>query len=277
MAASAAFSVNSSTPTGAVAVAASSTVDLALLSTSGVNSVAWSIVGNHDSAASNPTITPAGSPSGATASFSMPSGASQAYLVQCVVNGGVNVNGDTDAALTKRHIVGVVGPAGLVPFAVGETTERESDYGWTEAVNTILAEAPPAGTFSSNTFNYGSIVPVKTREGTVATTNATPATVLTYTVSDVTATVHIVAIVNARDDANNVAVYKRSASFKAASGTVTQVGTTTPISDDEEAGIAAADCTIDNSGDDIRVRVTGIAATNISWSCTVQLTHDTTI
>lgn len=150
MAASAAFQVNSSTPTGAVAVAAGSTVNLALLSTSGVASITWSIVGNHNSSAVNPTITPAGGPVGATASFVMPAGAGQAYLVQCVVNGGVDQNGDADAALTKRHIIGVNNAATRVPFCVGETLEREEVYGWTEVMNDLSASAttgavtPPA-------------------------------------------------------------------------------------------------------------------------------------
>jgi hypothetical protein len=137
MAASAAYSVNSSTPTGAVAVAASSTVDLALLSTSGVNTVAWSIVGNHSSGAVNPTITPAGSPSGATASFPMPAGAGQAYLVKCVVNGGVDANGDADAALTKQHIIGVNDSFARVPLATGETLERSATHGYTEHINDL--------------------------------------------------------------------------------------------------------------------------------------------
>lgn len=137
MAASAAFSVNSSTPTGAVAVAASSTVNLALLSTSGVDSVAWSIVGNHSSGAVDPTITPAGSPVGATASFPMPAGAGQAYLVRCVVNGGVDANGDADAALTKRHIVGVNDAFARVPLATGENLERSATHGWTEHLNDL--------------------------------------------------------------------------------------------------------------------------------------------
>lgn len=138
--ASAAFTVNGSTPTTAVAVSASTTVTLALLSTSGVNSVAWSIVGNHSSAAVNPTITPAGSV-GATASFTMPAGAGQAYLIQCVVNGGVDLNGDADAALTKTHIVGVNNGASRVPFTVGEELERSATHGWTEVMNALSASA----------------------------------------------------------------------------------------------------------------------------------------
>lgn len=137
MAASAAFTVNGSTPTGAVAVTASTTVTLALLSTSGVNSVAWSIVGNHSSGAVNPTITPAGSPVGATASFPMPAGAGQAYLVRCVVNGGVDANGDADGALTKQHIVGVNDAFARVPLATGENLERSATHGWTEHINDL--------------------------------------------------------------------------------------------------------------------------------------------
>lgn len=137
--ASAQFSVNGSVPTDAVAVAASSTVNLALTSTTGVRTVAWSVVGAHANVA-YPTITPAGSPSGATASFAMPVGASQCYRIQCVINGGIEGT-ESVAAYTATALVGVVNAAGNVPFALGEELERDTGYGWVGALNTALSIA----------------------------------------------------------------------------------------------------------------------------------------
>jgi hypothetical protein len=133
--ASANFTINATAVPPALAVSASTTVTLALVSTTGVRLVEWSIVGNHSSAQVNPTITPAGSPLGATATFAMPSGAGQAYLIQCVVNGGNDENGRAVSTLTKRALVGVNTTAGDLPFAVGETDERSLTHGYTEALN----------------------------------------------------------------------------------------------------------------------------------------------
>ncbi len=136
--ASADFLVNGSAVPPEKAVTASTTVTLALTNTS-FRTVVWSIEGNHHPSAVNPTITPGGSPLGATATFPMPSGASQGYLVQCVVNGGRDDEGQVDANLTKRAIVGVLNAtSNKIPFVAGETTERNAEYGWLVALNAIL-------------------------------------------------------------------------------------------------------------------------------------------
>src|SRR3954471_3386516 len=121
MAASADFTLNGASAPPELAVAAGSTVTLALVSITGVRTIVWSIVGNSSHTLVNPTITPAGSPSGATATFVMPAGTGQGYLLQCVVNGGNDDEGTHQSQLTKRAIVGVVDGSGTVPFCAGET------------------------------------------------------------------------------------------------------------------------------------------------------------
>lgn len=135
---SADFTVNGSTPTDAVAVSASSTVNLALINASGADIIAWSIVGNHSPSATNPTITPAGSPVGATASFTMPSGSGQSYIVQCQIQNGVDANNQIVADYTKTYVVGVINSSGFVPIAAGETLERSATHGYTETINDNL-------------------------------------------------------------------------------------------------------------------------------------------
>lgn len=68
----------------------------------------------------------------------MPSGAGQGYLVQCVVNNGRDDEGQVQASLTKRAIVGVVAASGQVPFVAGETNERSATYGWVMALNALV-------------------------------------------------------------------------------------------------------------------------------------------
>jgi hypothetical protein len=135
---SADFTINGSATPPAIAVSASSTVTLALTDTS-FRTVTWSIVGNHHPDAVNPTITPGGSPLGATATFPMPSGAGQAYLIECVVNNGRDDEGQVQASLTKRALVGVnATSSSKIPFANGEKLERDAVYGWTVVMNELL-------------------------------------------------------------------------------------------------------------------------------------------
>lgn len=147
--ASATFTVNGSAVSGAVSVSASSTVTLALTDTDGVSSVAWSMAGNSNPASlSNPTITPAGTPSGVTASFPVPADPDshgQSYLVQCVVNGGIDANGNTVSAYTFRAVVGTLNGISIVPFPAGETTETDSVGGWTRRLNVALDAAAGGG------------------------------------------------------------------------------------------------------------------------------------
>src|SRR5262245_16167641 len=90
-------------------------IELALVSDTGVRTIVWSIVGKSRAAAVVPTITPAGSPLGATASFNIgtnPGGTGGiAFLVQCLINGGRDDAGQQDSSLTKRAIVGVANSA----------------------------------------------------------------------------------------------------------------------------------------------------------------------
>lgn len=144
--ASAQFTVNSLATPPEIAVSGSSTVTLALTSTSGVRTVVWSIVGNSDSSLVNPTITPGGSPSGATATFTMPAGTGQGYLIKCVVNGGVDDEGVPQSQLTKTAIVGVNSASGYIPFVNGETYERDATYGWVKLLNQVISGVVGGGT-----------------------------------------------------------------------------------------------------------------------------------
>ena len=146
MTASASFTVDGVAIPGTFTYATGATVSLALASTSGVNSVSWSIIGNDNSARTNPTITAAGTPSGATATFTMPAdgadGLGQCYLVQCVVNGGKDANGNTVSAYTAQAVIGVENIGYQLPAAYGETVERDASLGWTELANQTLAGSP---------------------------------------------------------------------------------------------------------------------------------------
>lgn len=176
-----AFSVNGVVPTGAVAVEPGSQVTLQVLNVAGLNTIEWSIVGNDNHVRVNPTITPSGSPAGATATFFMPADIGddlgQAYRIQCVGRSGGRaaraIAGSTTTPITSSTtyaIVGVTNISNIVPFAYGEELDRDLVYGWTETINKALAnvstegpvgpEGPegPAGTgFSDPLAPYGNL------------------------------------------------------------------------------------------------------------------------
>jgi hypothetical protein len=144
---SAEFSVEGDDSVIAHEVAYAQTVDLALLSTSGARTIAWSIAGTSHSSMASPTITPAGSPTGATASFAMPAdpadGEGRSVVVKCLLTD------NSGATAVAYRVVGVPNNAGRVPFAVGEENYRNATHGWTEEMNALLATVgddmtPPA-------------------------------------------------------------------------------------------------------------------------------------
>lgn len=108
--------------------------------------------------------------------------------------------------------------------------------------------------------------------GFVATTDATVTTLLAYPVPANTVSL-LVAHVSARRTAggNAGAGYVRRGTYRNDAGVVTLIGA---VQDDYTAEDTAGwDCTLDISGTDVRVRVTGAAATAIDWQGVVEVTE----
>lgn len=114
------------------------------------------------------------------------------------------------------------------------------------------------------------------RQDGVETTNATIATALTYTLT-ANGVYSVKVEMTAKDTTSGKSIRGiKTTTFERVSGTTTQVATsltdllTTLISD--VANNAGAIWTIDNSGDDIRVRVTGNASRTIHWYISMEIT-----
>lgn len=108
----------------------------------------------------------------------------------------------------------------------------------------------------------------------IQTSDATVTSLFTWTIPDdavstITAEVEAIKI-----DGSATASYVRRVRLRQDAGAVT-VGTVDTTWTDEEAAFAGCDVTIDNSGSTGRVRVTGIAATPIDWSCKVKRSETT--
>jgi len=78
----------------------------------------------------------------------MPAGDGQAYRVQCVVNGGVDADGQVITAQTFTAVVGVLASSGYVPLASGEETDRSATHGWTPDLNGMINAAIAAGGYT---------------------------------------------------------------------------------------------------------------------------------
>lgn len=114
-------------------------------STSGVNTVQWSITSaDDDHAGSLPTVT---SNPDKTCAFTVPKQGG-AWLLRCLVNNGRDGNGDEDAGLDQSLAIKVLNGAGFQTIAVGERQEA-GQYGWTKAINDLLRAGggggPPTG------------------------------------------------------------------------------------------------------------------------------------
>lgn len=100
--------------------------------------------------------------------------------------------------------------------------------------------------------------------GSTSTTDGTIKVGLTYTTaSNNTYQFEIDVVGHQTNGTNQVNSYKRIVKCKNNAGTLT-LGSITSIYTDEE--VAPWDVTVDNSDPDIRVKVTGAAATNITWA-----------
>lgn len=136
MSISAAFTVNAASNPNTHIAAYSSTVSLALLSTTGAGTITWTIVACSKSGADLPTITRAGTPNGSTASFPLPSdpgdGLGRAYLVKCTVS-------DSRSTVVEYAVVGASNAAGLLPIVPGEENVRDATHGWSQTLNQALA------------------------------------------------------------------------------------------------------------------------------------------
>jgi hypothetical protein len=113
------------------------TVNLAAQSLTGAHTIAWSISGSSHSGFVDPTITPAGAPTGATASFTFPADPGGGEGRSCIVR--LTLTDQRGVTSTTSHVVGVANTRGYVPISTGEVSERSQTHGWVDPINSLLA------------------------------------------------------------------------------------------------------------------------------------------
>lgn len=251
-----AFTVNGSLPTDAVAVGPGSVVTLAVQSLTGINGIVWSVVGNDKATRVNPTITPAGSPPGATATFNMPGdagdGLGQGYAIQCVASDGASPANTS----TTVEIVGIANMAGFVPFTAGEDLARDSTYGWGLSVNRLLAGAPR------------SVTQAQTVDATLTVVASLPIPV------DTCAAIELHWVGRRADSLAIARRESRLTVYRLSTGNVTQLGSTNDLlaTAKTDGTWGAPDFALNTGTQAVDVRVTGKAATIINWSVEIYAT-----
>jgi hypothetical protein len=137
---SANFSVEGSSAVQAHVVAYGATVDFEILSLTGVETIEWSIIGTSKASQSAPTITPAGSPSGATATVTMPSdpgdGLGRGFIMKAIVR----APGGAETAVAFR-VFGAANAGGVIPVVANEENYRSLTHGWIDEFNQAMAQA----------------------------------------------------------------------------------------------------------------------------------------
>lgn len=129
---SAAFTINGQRPP----VDVNGDVVCRLQSTADVRSVEWSIIGR---ARTSHTPVTTVSDNGFVFSFDCSDlGEGQAYLIQCVVNGGKDASRISRSALTYRGSAFVPFPAGIRPLCYKETFEVDTECGQYDRLNELL-------------------------------------------------------------------------------------------------------------------------------------------
>jgi hypothetical protein len=246
MAISAAFTVEGTTVPqasgDAVEVDFGDTVNLALLSTSGITSVQWSVFGTSSNLSSSPTLTLSGTPVGASASFVADSdqgdGNGVSYGLCCVVSDGKNT-------ATSYGAVGVPAVYGEVPPISGEGLARSATQGWTKYFSDAAMGFPhTAAQFAS--------------------TDATAATAATVAIPT-GKIVKIVSVWSAVETSGGTDRLMREsvAYFQNDSGTVTQNSTTIDTINSKNDATWDADYLI--SGTNVLIRYQGDATNPCDW------------
>jgi hypothetical protein len=156
MAISSLFSVNGVTTVQAHSAAYGAIVTFAIQSLTGITSISWSIVGTSKSDQAALVITPAGTPTGATATCTMPAdpgdGLGRAFAVKLTVS-------NAQESSTTYRIFGAANSAGIVPAVAGEELWRNETHGWTDIFNRALnAIGGAAGATTQLLYNNAGVI-----------------------------------------------------------------------------------------------------------------------
>ena len=200
------------------------------------------------------------------ATFTAP-GAGSALIFQSQVNGGKNPNGTTNPAYTTTFGVYVLTSAGNRVAATNERAEGSAAYGWVTKINALIRSIGLFGTASNA---VQSLI-----EPPITTTNATPVNTASavYAMPDLTAADVIVRVVAKQAASSNYGAFDLRVRAVRNGGAPSLDAV---IAGGNQRALGAAAATIAASGNSLVVTLTGIAATTIVWSVTMEVHPVTT-
>ncbi len=156
MALSSLFSVNGSTVVQAHSGAYGSTFTFVIQSLTGIEQIAWSILGTSNSGTSAPSIALSGTPTGQTATVTQVAdpgdGLGRSFIMKLVVS-------NQRESSTTYRVFGTGNSSGRVPFVCGEENYRSSTHGWTDLFNSALNTiSGVAGSSGNVQYNNGGVI-----------------------------------------------------------------------------------------------------------------------
>jgi hypothetical protein len=105
-------------------------------------------------------------------SVTVPSGV-RAYLLRCIVNGGVDASGDNVSSWTFERIVVVRSASGTRKMIPTERTQYDAVYGWAGAINKLVdMGGPDFGSLNIVTTGYGAFGATPGTSGDVRVTDS---------------------------------------------------------------------------------------------------------
>lgn len=132
---SALFSVSGLTDVQAYPIAYDATATFVIQSLTGIETISWSIVGTSKSTQAALVITPAGTPSGASATCVMPAdpgdGLGRSFIVKLTVS-------NQQESATSYRVFGAANSAGIIPVCSNEELYRHATHGYTDVFNEAL-------------------------------------------------------------------------------------------------------------------------------------------
>jgi hypothetical protein len=186
--------------------------------------------------------------------------------ILAVANGGTGLSSLGTGITT---FLGTPSSANLATAVTGETGSGALVFGTSPTIATPTISSP---TITGNIIFQGTRLRILSVPGEVQTTDATVTTVASFTMLDETLCAFDVIVTAAlQTNVTDGGRWKRSVVYRrTAAGIPIIVGTLETGTDQEVT--AGLDVTIDSDGvDTIRVRVTGIAATNFNWTCELRV------
>lgn len=145
----AAFTVNGASNPAAHSVSYESTVNLELLSYTGVTSIVWEIMACSDADEPIPSITISGTPPGRTASFVMPVDSTdslgRAFLVRCTVSSELIGSSGSRETSVQYAVIGALNSRSILPIVPGEENYRNGTHGWAPEINIALNNTASGG------------------------------------------------------------------------------------------------------------------------------------